>query len=176
MKRITLYVIILFSSILRSQNNSFNTEIIEEFKKQIDLPQHITIDSVIKKQKNEFIQDLDSLISIEKYILYYSCGDLTGALSFGKYNNEIYFSLQGYIIYDFIKKNIDTNNLPNLKLIKEKTDYLERFHLKQKARENFSVQIEKQLVIGLDETPPIDVEVIEKLNNKAVFSFFSNDE
>jgi hypothetical protein len=44
---------------------------------------------------------------------------------------------------DDLRKNIDIT----LKIIKEKTDYLERFHFKEKAIEQVTIKDERQLVI-----------------------------
>jgi hypothetical protein len=52
------------------------------------------------------------------------------------------------------RRNIDII----LKIIKEKTDYLERFHMKEKAKENINISIEKQLVIEGFSNNPIDAE------------------
>ncbi len=55
------------------------------------------------------------------------------------------------------RRNIDLM----LKLMKEQTDFLERFHLKDKAKEQVVITEEKTLVIDKFEDTVVDVEVEE---------------
>lgn len=61
---------------------------------------------------------------------------------------------------DDLRKSIDLM----MKLIKERTDFLERFHMKKKAQENITITEERQLVIDFDQVK--DVEVIETGTSK----------
>ena len=58
---------------------------------------------------------------------------------------------------DETRKNIEVY----MKIIKEKTDYLERFHMKAKAQENINIQVERQLVIESNLSNPINGEITE---------------
>jgi hypothetical protein len=45
-----------------------------------------------------------------------------------------------------------------MKIMKEKTDFLERFHLKAKAQENIKLEVERQLVIDATIDDVIDID------------------
>jgi len=56
------------------------------------------------------------------------------------------------------RRNIDCLS----KVIKEETDFLEKFHLKSKAQENIKIEVEKQLVIdSFEKGDVVDAEVLE---------------
>lgn len=182
MKNLALIAITLSLNVLLwAQNKSINNAVVDEFKSIINFNKHITFDSIKKKDEKEYIKDLDSSVMIEKYTLYYSCGDLANSFSFGKYNKEIVIDLAGYFIYDFIINNIDSTNIPNLKLIKDK---IEEFALGVKKMKflnnNLGIYKEKifknnyMFTFGLTIYDfELDQNVTEKMNSFISFSNFN---
>jgi hypothetical protein len=117
MKLLFIYLSIILNSFCFSQKEDLSKKKLNDIQTKLSIPSFFIFDTLVEKSQFVSLLGNDSIFNVNNIEIRYTCGDMFYYLDYFIQGDEIIFNKGDLDLYFLLKRNIDTNNLPNFNRI-----------------------------------------------------------